>query len=144
MKKYNKKLLFGLISVNIAIVLFSLFYDLVLSPVNFEAFKCSFLDYVGIYCPGCGGSRSVAALFDLKLVRCFLLYPPILITSVLLLVYDICAFISIIKDDFHLVNKFNYKYVLIIPISIGINFLIRTVLLFFGFDLIKFALTINF
>ena len=86
----------------------------------------------------------MAALFDLKLVRCFLLYPPILITSVLLLVYDICAFISIIKDDFHLVNKFNYKYVLIIPISIGINFLIRTVLLFFGFDLIKFALTINF
>jgi hypothetical protein len=109
-----------------------------------KAFECVFLKYVGIYCPGCGGSRSLNALLSFKFVRSFLLYPPILITSLMLLIYDIFLFFSIIRNDYSPMKRFGLKFVLIIPISIGITFILRTVLLFMGFDLISFALTLNF
>ena len=144
MKNINKKRLFLLISANISVLIISLIYNLVFKMTDGKAFECVFLKYVGIYCPGCGGSRSLNALLTFRFVRSFLLYPPILITSFMLLLYDICLFFSIIRDDYSPMKRFGLKFVLIIPVSIGINFVLRTVLLFMGFDLISFALTLNF
>ena len=144
MNKIAKKRLLILISSNLAIVLISLIYNLVFKISGGKAFECVFLRYVGFYCPGCGGSRSLNALLSFKFVRSFLLYPPILITSFMILVYDISLFISIIRDDYSRMKKFGLKFILIIPISIGANFVLRTLLLFFGFDIISFALTLGF
>jgi hypothetical protein len=144
MKNINKKRLFLLIFANVSVLIISLLYNLVFKMTDGKAFECVFLKYVGIYCPGCGGSRSLNALLSFKFVRSFLLYPPILITSLMLLIYDIFLFFSIIRNDYSPMKSFGLKFVLIIPISIGITFILRTVLLFMGFDLISFALTLNF
>lgn len=144
MKNINKKRLFLLIFANVSVLIISLLYNLVFKMTDGKAFECVFLKYVGIYCPGCGGSRSLNALLSFKFVRSFLLYPPILITSLMLLIYDIFLFFSIIKNDYSPMKRFGLKFVLIIPIGIGITFILRTVLLFMGFDLISFALTLNF
>jgi hypothetical protein len=144
MKNINKKRLFLLIFANVSVLIISLLYNLVFKMTDGKAFECVFLTYVGIYCPGCGGSRSLNALLSFKFVRSFLLYPPILITSLMLLIYDIFLFFSIIRNDYSPMKRFGLKFVLIIPISIGITFILRTVLLFMGFDLISFALTLNF
>jgi hypothetical protein len=144
MKNINKKRLFLLIFASVSVLIISLLYNLVFKMTDGKAFECVFLTYVGIYCPGCGGSRSLNALLSFKFVRSFLLYPPILITSLMLLIYDIFLFFSIIRNDYLPMKRFGLKFVLIIPISIGITFILRTVLLFMGFDLISFALTLNF
>ena len=144
MKKINKKRLFLLFLANFTILIISLIYNLVFKETDGKAFECVFLKYVGIYCPGCGGSRSLNALLTFRFIRSFLLYPPILITSFMILIYDIYAFLSIIKDDYSKMKRFGFKFVLIIPISIGINFVLRTILLFSGFDIISFAMTLNF
>jgi hypothetical protein len=144
MKNINKKRLFLLIFANVSVLIISLLYNLVFKMTDGKAFECVFLKYVGIYCPGCGGSRSLNALLSFKFVRSFLLYPPILITSLMLLIYDIFLFFSIIRNDYSPMKRFGLKFVLIIPISIGITFILRTVLLFMGFDLISFAMTLNF
>lgn len=44
---------------------------------------CAFHTLTGYYCPGCGGSRSVAALLHGKLLRSFYFHPFVLYAAVI-------------------------------------------------------------
>lgn len=97
--------------------------------------RCVFLSSFGFYCPGCGGSRSLNALLNFNFWKSFIYYPPILITSLILLYVDARLFLSIVKRDENTV-KFNYRLFLIIPISVILQFIIKNLLLLFEIDIL--------
>ena len=90
---------------------------------------------MGFYCPGCGGSRSLNALLEFRLLKSFIYYPPILITSLILLYTDTRILISILKNE-EKIRGVNYRIFIIIPVSIIAQFVIKNLLLLFGIDLL--------
>ena len=90
---------------------------------------------MGFYCPGCGGSRSLSALLDFKFIKSFIYYPPILITSFILLYTDIRILISLIKKE-KKIRGVSYRIFLVIPYAVIAQFVIKNLLLLFGIDLL--------
>lgn len=131
-KEINKDLLWFLI-INFSLFILSLIYVLLFwSNNNFLLSEgCFFQSVFKIYCPGCGGSRSLSSLFQFDLISSFILYPPILISIIVLLYYDIRYLLSF----FLKLKASKYWCFLLIPISIILTFLIRNLLLLcFGID----------
>ena len=133
MKILKNKNLLALVIINIGVLCASLIYNQLFKGGHIG--QCAFLDTFGFYCPGCGGSRSLFALLNFDLVKSFIYYPPILITTIILLYVDIRLFISFIHRSENF-PRISYKIFLIIPIAIIANFLIRDILLFSGIDLL--------
>jgi hypothetical protein len=101
-----------------------------------KLFECAFQSIFPFYCPGCGGSRSLYYLMRLDLVKSFIFYPALPLSALILLDVDIRALVSFIKNDLSAVKKFKLNVLLLIPIVIMLNFIIRNFLLFFGIDYI--------
>ena len=97
---------------------------------------CRFKEKFHLYCPGCGGSRALVALLKFDLISSFVLYPPLLITVIILSFLYIRVFLSFIKNDEKYVNGFHFGSLIIIPAVILLHFVLRNVLLLFGIDLI--------
>ena len=133
MTKERKKLIFLFLIINLSVLSIAFFYNLLFK--NSLIYDCVFLSVFGFYCPGCGGSRSLNALLKFDFLKSFIYYPPILITSLILLYTDFRIIVSIVKGD-TAVRKLDYRLFLIIPISIIIQFLVKNILLFFGIDLL--------
>ena len=136
MDKIKKNILI-LVLMNSIIFLVSLAYLIYFNLTDgTELFPaCRFKENLFIYCPGCGGSRSLAALFSFDIIESFILYPPIIISSLVILYYDIRLILSIIKKDATYTDNTRYYAILIIPISIILTFVIRNILLIkFGYD----------
>ena len=125
----KKKHIILLAFFNLLVVSVSLFYNFLF--LRGYVGKCQFYNTFGLYCPGCGGSRSLNALLNFKLLKSFIFYPPIIVTSLLILFEEIKLLYSFFsKKEYRL----NLKFILIIPVSILISFVIRYVLLSFGID----------
>ena len=102
-----------------------------------DVVSCIFKNNVHLYCPGCGGSRALVYLLNLDLLRSFIYYPPLLVSVIFILDLDLRAFISFLKNDFSFLRSFRAKFLILIPIFIIVNFIIRNVLLVaFGIDFI--------
>ena len=133
MSKTVKKRLLFFILLNISVLSVSLFYNLLFSKDLIG--YCAFLSVFKIYCPGCGGSRSLNALLNFDIIKSFIYYPPIPITSFILLYTDITLFISIVRKT-EKIKGLSYRIFLIIPIAIILNFVVRNILLLCGIDLL--------
>lgn len=133
MTKERKKLILLFLIINLSVLSIAFIYNLLFK--NSLIYDCVFLSVFGLYCPGCGGSRSLNALLKFDFLKSFIYYPPILITSLILLYTDFRIIVSIVKND-TAVRKLDYRLFLIIPISIIIQFLVKNILLFFGIDLL--------
>ncbi len=140
----KKKALLLLICANLSILVFALLYNYIFTTPAMSLFECKFHSLFGFYCMGCGGSRAVFSLLDFKFVRSFLSHPSVLITSILILYTDIILFLYFMSGGKKYLKLVNYKIYLIIPTSILLQFIIKNIMLIFGFDLIEFASTINF
>ncbi len=102
-----------------------------------DIFNCFFKEKFHLYCPGCGGSRSLSALLRLDIIRSFILFPALPITVIILSFLYIRVFISIIKNDESALLGFKINSLIIIPIVIIFFFFLRNILLiFFKIDLI--------
>ncbi len=101
-----------------------------------KLFECAFQSIFPFYCPGCGGSRSLYYLMRLDLLKSFIYFPALPLSALILIDVDIRSLISFIKNDLTAVRKFKLNVLLIIPIVIMLNFVIRNALLFFGIDYI--------
>ena len=138
MQKREKKRILLFILLNGSILAVSLFYNFLFEQKLLSVFSegCEFKNLFGFFCPGCGGSRSLNALLNFKLIRSFLYFPAIPYTSFLILIIDIKLFLSIIKGD-GAKYSIGYKPFVLIPVIIMLNFIIKNILLLgFGIDLL--------
>lgn len=101
-----------------------------------KLFECAFQEVFPLYCPGCGGSRSLYYLMRLDIVKSFIYYPALPVAALILIDLYIRAIISFVKDDPLYIKKFRLNILLIIPIIILLNFAIRNILLHLGIDYI--------
>lgn len=125
-----------LIILNSSLLLFALFYTayFLLTKDTEREIVCAFKEVFGIYCPGCGGSRSLYFFLKFDFVNAFIYYPPIIISAITVLSYDIMLIITIIKKDTRLTDSYKFYPFLLIPISIILTFIIRLFLIHFGID----------
>ncbi len=100
-----------------------------------EVIECFFKHTLFLYCPGCGGSRSLLYLLKFDIIKSFLYYPALPVAALIILDLDIRAAIAFIKNDVNPIKKFKANILLVIPILIFINFFVRNILLLgFGID----------
>ncbi len=129
----TKKRLLLLFLMNFSILSASLIYNFLFKESLIG--DCVFLETFSLYCPGCGGSRSLNALLNFNLFKSFIYYPAIPITAAIIFYCDARILISTLKGDYKIRGIKNQIF-LIIPIVIILNFLIRNILLFWGIDLL--------
>ncbi len=139
----RKRATFILLSFNILLFLISLFYAyLVFLAGDGEVVECAFKNIFHLYCPGCGGSRSVLFLFKLDFLLAFLSYPPIYVLLFFLIYLDSRAVISIVRNDNRYFASFNLNILLIIPAIILFHFFLRNIaLVFFRYDFLGDIIT---
>ena len=111
-----------------------LFFRKVLVPL-LPDMPCVFLQVLGIYCPGCGGTRAFQALLSLDILEALRLNPITLNLAVGFIAYEIYMLIFLFKKSDR--KLFFNKYLLWITLIVwGIYFVARNVLLFCGIDVI--------
>ena len=137
MDKDLRKLVFIFVILNLSLILFAVVYTVAVKSLEGteNEIKCVVQQTLHIYCPGCGGSRSLRALLSFDFLKSFTLYPPILISAVAVLDYDVRLLVALLKKKASLISSYKFKIFLIIPISIILTFLVRNLLLLgFGID----------
>ena len=129
--KRLRKNLYILIFLNAALLAFAIAYT-----VYFKATEdtdreiiCIFKETFGLYCPGCGGSRALYHFLNFNLFRSFVLYPPIIVSALVVLDFDLRLFVSLIKKSSEITDRFRYYTFLLIPASIILTFIVRNLLL---------------
>lgn len=70
---------------------------------------CYFNSLVGLYCPGCGGTRAVSFLLQGNIVKSFLYHPVVPYTAVLVICY-------IISHTLNILTKGKVKAMLFRPV----------------------------
>ncbi|MBQ7314807.1 MAG: DUF2752 domain-containing protein [Clostridia bacterium] len=88
-------------------------------------FDCIVRDTIGIYCPSCGGSRSVNALLSLDLLGAWRYYPPIPITVLLLCEVDVRLCFDLLTRGERGMSTYRPWRWLIVLIAILVTFLVR-------------------
>ena len=127
----QKNLIF-LAAINLSLILFAIIYTLFFSTRGEgEGFVCYAKKNLLIYCPGCGGSRSLSAFLRFDILESFRLYPPIPISFAVVLDYDARMLHTILRKHKKPIKYYSF---LLIPISIILTFLIRNILLH-GFEI---------
>ncbi len=140
MSKTRKQILLLILLPNLLLLAVSLVYGHITEKAmaaGEEAVSCVFKNNMHLYCPGCGGSRSLVYLLDFNLFKSFVFYPALPISLLFILDIDLRAFISFVKNDPRPLHSFNTKFLIIIPIVIIITFITRNVaLVAFGIDIL--------
>ena len=75
MDKDLKKLFLILIILNLSLILFAVVYTLAVKSLEGteNEISCIVKETLSIYCPGCGGSRSLRALLSFDFIKSFVL-----------------------------------------------------------------------
>lgn len=131
MKKNFNKGLICFFLINIFLISFAIIYTL-LFVYNKDLImpgRCKFQSLFMLYCPGCGGSRSLKAFLSFDFISSFILYPPIIISLFCVMFYDIKYILTKLKIV--KLKKTRDYYFLLIPISILLTFIVRNILLVF-------------
>lgn len=98
---------------------------------------CSFYKTFRIYCPGCGGSRSLLSLVRFDFLSSFLFFPALIPSVIIFLCFDFLVLISILKQSSAPLKRFPMQIIILIPVLILLNFAVRNLLLFLGIDYIS-------
>lgn len=82
----------GLIAIGIALLFTAVYLFTGWSVLNIK-FPCVFKSVTGLWCPGCGGTRSVRALLRGDMWQSFIDYPPVLYGIVVYAEFMVRAFL---------------------------------------------------
>ena len=96
-------------------------------------YRCTLAKYVGLYCPGCGGTRSVFALLSLKPIEAFLSFPPILVILFSCVFWEVKALLRFKTGDAKYTEGINRPLFWIV-VAVLLWFVLHNVLLLFGYD----------
>ena len=108
-------------------IAYSLYFNLTLGTE--KEIVCVIKNTFGIYCPGCGGSRSLSAFLRLDFIKSFILYPAIPISAFLVFGYDVRLLLSLFKKNTKYTDGYKFYEFILIPIVIILTFIVRNVLL---------------
>lgn len=102
-------------------------------------YPCLFHLATGYYCPGCGGTRAIAALLHGQLFRSFLYHPVILYGAFLLLRVLISSTLELTKSGhFSWSSKLKkYDIFWIIFLTMAHFLILNALKAFFGLDLLE-------
>ena len=122
-----------------AIVLFSVIAFVILTDIaikhNFG--ECLLLKIFHIYCPGCGGTRSLRALLRFDIVSSFRLNAILPLGVALYIYYNLRYIIALIKKDETYFDKETYRLIKYYAFFVLAYFIVRNILLLaFKIDLI--------
>lgn len=95
---------------------------------------CVLWQVFGIYCPGCGGTRSFRAMFRGDILQALYYHPVAVYGAVLYLVYFVSQTVMRVSKGRIPGLKFRPVYLFIMLGLIALNFIVRNVLLLF-FDI---------
>lgn len=103
-------------------------YIKVLLPI-LPSIPCVFWDRLGVYCPGCGGTRAVQALFQGRLLASLWYHP--------LVMYTVLVFggfmLTNTLERWHVLNikgwKFHDWYLYVALVIVVVNFILKNALL---------------
>ena len=106
------------------------------SALGKNVFSCKFLERTGIYCPACGGSRSLIYLLSFDFKESFLFFPPLIVSLVLITIVDFFVLFYLFSGNERYLKSIRLEILIVIPFSVILFFFIRFILLFFGIDYI--------
>lgn len=102
------------------------------------SYPCGLRQLFGIYCPGCGGTRALIALFHGHFLRSLICNPAIILGGLLILYYEIGVILTLKKKNekryFYHRKWPLYSYLMVVAIFA----IIRDILLVgFQFDMLE-------
>ena len=140
MTRERRKTIFIFSILNLSVLLFSFLFFIIFKPLNIiergKSYTCVFQSLFGLYCPGCGGTRSIAYLLRFDFLNSFIFYPPLFVFIFLYIFINFILIKSFKDNSTEALSKRRFFEFLLIPISIILTFLIRNIFLFFGLDLL--------
>lgn len=98
---------------------------------------CMFLKLTGLYCPGCGGTRAVLALFKGKVLSSFVYHPFVLYTGIIGGGFMTSQSVErITRGKWAVGMKYKDIYLWIALLIVIVNFLIKNILLLKEIDML--------
>ena len=97
---------------------------------------CIFREYLGIYCPGCGGVRSVVSLIHGDFVQSFIYHPFVIYAAVMLILFIVLSTVSLISKGKVKMPELRPVYIYIGIAVIFIQWIVKLAALFiFGISI---------
>lgn len=92
---------------------------------------CGFRFVTGYYCPGCGGTRAVRALFSGKFVTSFFYHPFVIYCAIIMAVFMITNTIQLIsRNKLKIGLKYRHGYIYGGVVVIIVNWIIQNIYIF--------------
>ena len=102
-----------------------------------EFFTCTFLNIFGLYCPGCGITRSVTAMLGGRIFTAIRANPGAVMSAAFLLWIDIKLGIAAFGKKTLVFKKFEQIWLIVIAVVFVLWAIIRNLILVFcGYDLL--------
>lgn len=83
--------------ITVAVIACLILHILEISPTQIIDSPCVWITFLGVYCPGCGGTRAVEALLQGDLIRSFIYHPLVLYTVVIVAAYVFSHTLNIVS-----------------------------------------------
>ena len=115
------------------VLLYALAYSLA-QRLGLSLFHCNIAARIGLYCPGCGGSRAALALCRGRIAEAFFYYPPIPLAALCLLIADIRITLYLLGRGRMPSRRFGYGVLILCVASVIALCIVRNVLLLRGID----------
>ena len=133
---WRKKIVCKAVLVHTVILAVSLLFVLVTKQIalRFPQRQCVMVELLGLYCPGCGGTRAVTHLLSLRFKEAFLSYPPLLFFLSALLWYDGHLCYALVKNSEQRLPKIKTRHMITLAVLVLVLFLLRNLALLWGYD----------
>lgn len=121
----------GLVALGIGMISAFLFLRFILP--NMPERPCIIYEYLGIYCPGCGGTRALIHLLHGRFLKSAWYHPLVMYGSVLY----VCFMVSHTLSRLHVIKRgmrFREGYLYGALVVLGVNFILKNILKF-GFGI---------
>ena len=94
-----------------------------------EEMQCAFYSLIGLYCPGCGGTRAVYSLLRLRIFDAIKYNITVPFGAFVYIYYNVRAFIAGLKNDTEYFKNQKYPLCIVLVAVLLLNFVLKNVLL---------------
>lgn len=112
----------------------------VIAVIVFTPFKipdCTFKSVTGLYCPGCGGTRAVAAFIQGQWIRSFRYHPFVPYCGILYIIFMARGTLAVLSKEKFQYMKFRNGYIYFGIVILFVQFVIKDImLLVYGVDVL--------